>query len=405
MSRPRARRAPTRRRTARIPLRTLLILFFLGAVILSALVCVSAYVWTQPQFAPLRADILRALAPITPTPAPTDAPSAGATPATAEVPGWYHVYFTEPRYPDVESERGAGIDAHLVQLIGSAQHSVDVAAYELDLETVADALLAAQARGVAVRLVTDTDNLEEPAVERLAKGGVPVREDGRSAIMHNKFIIIDGRYLWTGSWNLTVNCTYRNNNNAIVIASPDLAANYQREFDEMFGSQSFGPRSPTSAAPAQVTVHGTAIECYFAPEDGIAERLVELVSQAEESVHFMAFSFTDEALAQALIERHQAGVSVSGVMEKRGSTTQYAQLPPLQEAGVEVLQDGNPYVMHHKVLIIDGETVVTGSFNFSQSANESNDENVLIIRHRDIAAQFLAEFERVHQQAVEAQEE
>lgn len=374
---------------------TLAIVVLLSIIVWSAVYGVPATLWTQPGFAEVRLDILEAFG--LPTPGPT--PTAGAV-----APSWYQVYFTSPRYPDVESERQGGIDSHLVALIDRARSTVDVAAYELDLETVATALLQARERGVTVRLVTDTDNLSEPAVERLRPAGIPVVADERSAIMHNKFVVVDGRWVWTGSWNLTVNCTYRNNNNAIAIDSPALARNYSAEFAEMFEQQSFGPRSPTSAAPARVTVEGTAIESYFAPEDRVADRILAVVGQARESVRFLAFSFTDERLGQALIERAEAGVSVAGVVEKRGSETTYAQLGPLRQAGLDVLPDGNPYVMHHKVLIIDREVVVTGSFNFSGSADRSNDENILIIRNRDLASEYLAEFERIRQQALQAQQ-
>ena len=66
---------------------------------------------------------------------------------------------------------------------------------------------------------------------------------------------------------------------------------------------------------------------------------------------------------------------------------------------MDVWQDGNPYTLHHKVFIIDDQTVVLGSLNFSDNAAESNDENILIIHDAAIAGPYLAEFERVYQQA------
>lgn len=368
------------------------------AVLAFTIACVAfgvpAGLWRQPGFAELRGGVMQALG--LPTPQP-------ALPAPSVAPGsWYQVYFTNPRYPDREGERHGGIDGHLVQLIAEAQRSVDVAAYELNLETVADALLQARDRGVAVRLVTDSDNLGEETVGRLQQGGVVVVPDERGAIMHDKFVVVDGRRVWTGSWNLTVNCTYRNNNNVIVVDSDALARNYQAEFAEMFDQSMFGPRSPSNTPLPQVTVEGTLIESYFAPEDQVAERIAAVARRAQESVRFMAFSFTDEDLAGILVERAGAGVALSGVVEKRGSESQYAQYAALRQAGIDVLLDGNPYVMHHKVLIVDDAIVVTGSFNFTQSADEDNDENVLIIHSRDIARQYLEEFQRVRRQAAEA---
>ena len=378
---------------ARGPL-ALAILVLLALVIGAAVLDVPPALWSRPGWADLRGDILGTLG--LPTPQPT------APPAQAGAEGWYQVYFTSPRYPDRESDHQHGIDEHLVRLIAAAQRSVDVAAYELNLDSVADAMLAARERGVAVRLVTDTDNLEEEAVRRLEQGGVPVVDDRRGAIMHNKFVVIDGQLVWTGSWNPTVNCTYRNNNNAIAIESVALARNYEAEFAEMFEESRFGPRSPSRTPYPQVTIEGTRIESYFAPEDQVAGHLMNTVSQAQESIHFLAFSFTDSELAQLLIERAEAGLSVSGVVEKRGAESEYSQFGALRRAGIDVLVDGNPYIMHHKVLIIDEAIVVTGSFNFSQSANEANDENVLIIHNPDVARLYLEEFQRMRQQALEA---
>lgn len=377
----------------------LALLLIAAAILTSMVLDVPAGFWSRPGLAELQADVLDALGlprPGVHVPAPT------ASPLPAP---WYEVHFTTPVYPDKESDHHGGIDERLVQLIGTAQRSIDVAAYELDLENVADALLAAKARGVAIRLVTDTDNLEEAPVKRLRAAGVPVVDDQRGAIMHNKFVIIDGHTVLTGSWNLTVNCTYRNNNNAIIIQSEALARNYAAEFAEMFEKRQFGPTSPRNTVQPQLTISGTLVENYFAPEDKVADQLVALIGRAQKSIHFLAFSFTDDDMGQAMLERAKAGVKVAGVFESRGASTEYGEYPPMQKAGLDVLLDGNPYVMHHKVIIVDGETVVLGSFNFSASANRDNDENVLIIHNTDVARLYLEEFQRVRQRAVEASKE
>jgi phosphatidylserine/phosphatidylglycerophosphate/cardiolipin synthase-like enzyme len=88
-------------------------------------------------------------------------------------------------------------------------------------------------------------------------------------------------------------------------------------------------------------------------------------------------------------------VLVEGVFESRGAESEYSQYGPLRDAGLQVWKDGNPAVMHHKVIIIDRAIVIMGSFNYSASADESNDENLLIIYDPQIAAQYLEEFDRV----------
>jgi phosphatidylserine/phosphatidylglycerophosphate/cardiolipin synthase-like enzyme len=318
---------------------------------------------------------------------------------------WIAVYFTTPRYPDDPALHTGSVDLHLVDLIDAAQQRVDVAAYELNLPTVTDALLRAHRRGVQVRLVTDGEYEDEEMVARLRKAGVPVTvrpKDG--GIMHNKFVVVDGAWVWTGSWNLTRNCTYRNNNNAVLIASWHLAENYATEFEELFSGK-FGPTSPKNTPYPTVMIEvpekslRVPVEVYFAPEDKVASRLIPVLSAARRNVRFMAFVFTSQDIADALIQRARRGIAVEGVLEDRGAEVAYGQYTRLKEAGIPVWKDGNPYLLHHKVFIVDEEIVVLGSYNFSGSAEKNNDENLLIIHNPEVARAFLGEYSRVWQQA------
>ncbi len=329
------------------------------------------------------------------------------SPASEEVEtdpvGAIQVYFTTPVYPEEESGRHGGIDEKLVAAIDAAKETVDVAAFELDLPRVTDAMIRADKRGVKVRLVTDSDYAEDLGPVNLEEAGVPIVYDEREAFMHDKFVVIDGKEVWTGSWNLTNNCTYRNNNNALVIQSAKLADNYTTEFEEMFDDGKFGVTSPDNTPNPEVDLNGTLVENYFESEGDVAPRIIELVNGAEESVYFMAFSFTDDEIAKAMIDQHRAGVEVRGVIEARNAEGTGSDMGAMTKAGIDVLADGNPYVMHHKVIIIDEEIVITGSYNFTQSAADKNDENVLIIHNATIAEQYTAEFQRVYQQAEEKQ--
>lgn len=313
---------------------------------------------------------------------------------------WYRLYFTSPQYPDEPETRVQTVPNGLIEVINSARQSLDIAIYELNLDEIGDAILAARDRGVRVRLVTDTDELEElETLIRLEEEGIPIVPDERSPIMHNKFVVVDGRAVWTGSWNFSINDSYRNNNNALYIQSPELAQNYAVEFEEMFTDRAFGPTSPANTPLPQFKIGDTLIETCFAPEDKCAQKLIDLVNQAQESIRFMAFSFTHVPLGQAVTSRGKAGVLVQGVFETRGSETEFSELGQMRENNLDVWQDGNPYTLHHKVFIIDSKIVATGSFNFSANAAESNDENLLIIHSPEIAQQYLAEFERVYRQA------
>jgi phosphatidylserine/phosphatidylglycerophosphate/cardiolipin synthase-like enzyme len=329
------------------------------------------------------------------------------TPASnQELEGWYDIYFTTPRYPDKPEYHHGGIDEQLVAFVNSATQTIDLADYDFDLENVANALSKAAARGVRVRMVTDTDTLtnNDPKIQKafniLKHAKITIIGDERPAIMHDKFVIVDGQAIWTGSWNFTDGDTYHLNNNAIKIASRQLAQNYTAEFEKMFVQRSFGPNKPAGGTEPLVTLQGVQIENYFAPEDGVADKIASHLAQAQQSIHFMAFSFTNDTIGSAMIARAKAGVSVIGVFEKTGSETQYSEYGKMRKAKLDVLQDGNPYVMHHKVIIIDSRTVIFGSFNFSNNADKDNDENLLIVDDPTLAQAFEAEFQRVREVAL-----
>lgn len=329
----------------------------------------------------------------TPTPTPVVVSDSGGD--------WWQVYFTDPATINNPADLTGSIPAILIEQINNAQRSINIAAFEFNLTPVAEALIAAEARGVEVRWVTDDEfGLEGNGDEdhgqftMLTAAGIAVRDDGRSALMHNKFIIFDSQVVWTGSTNLTRNDNFRNNNNVLVIRSSRVAQMYEGEFDEMWEDGQFGPRSPSTLDEQATTIDGTPVQVIFAPEDEAIDQLVLLVANAQESIRFMAFSFTNDELGAAVLERAEAGVEVEGIFELRGSQTEFSQLRPLYCADLAVRQDGNPGTFHHKVIVIDSKTVITGSLNFSDNANNSNDENVIVITNPAIAAHYLQEFER-----------
>ncbi|MDQ3700188.1 MAG: phospholipase D-like domain-containing protein, partial [Chloroflexota bacterium] len=189
------------------------------------------------------------------------------------------------------------------------------------------------------------------------------------------------------------------NNSSVVLRSPEVAANFAAEFEKMFVQRRFGPNKAPGVPHRRVAIGDAGLETYFASADDPSERLVELIRGARTSIDFMAFSFTHEATGAAVLERSRAGVKVRGVFETTGSETRFSEYGMLRQAGVEVYQDGNPYVMHHKVFVIDHRITVFGSFNFSDNAAMSNDENMVVVEDPGFAAAFLEEVERTLAQA------
>ena len=349
------------------------------AVLLFALFILAARFFTQPTI-------------IT---TPPSASSSLPTQNRATDP-WFELYFTNP----LASQETGGPDERIAKAIDSARTRVDVSIYSLNLNSIRDALLRAHTRGVQVRMVMESDNLDRDAPQNLHDAGIPILGDRREGLMHNKFVVIDNSEVWMGSMNFTDSGAYADNNNLVRIRSTEMAENYTREFDEMFVDDRFGPDVVINTLHPRVSIDGTTIEVFFAPDDKPQSHIVDLVNGAQTNIYFMAYSFTADAIGDAIRSRARDGVYVSGVMEsQQAKSNQGTEFDRFSQAGLNVLLDGNPGQMHHKVIVIDEKVVIFGSYNFSNNAETRNDENVIVVYSTGIAAQFIAEFQRVYTQA------
>lgn len=313
--------------------------------------------------------------------------------------GWIEVYFTNPNSP-LSSQETGGIDIPLASAIDSAKLSVDVAIYSLSLNSVRDALINAHNRGVQVRMVMESDNLDRTDPQILKDAGIPILGDRREGLMHDKFVVIDNSEVWMGGMNFTDSGTYQDNNVMIQIRSVKMAENYTKEFNEMFIEDSFGDNIRAETPNPRVTIDGTSIDTYFSPDDGVQPILVDIVNTANESIYFMAFSFTADPIGDAMRERAREGVTVAGVMDvEQIASNVGTEFDAFRQAGLNVLQDGNDGQMHHKIIIIDESIVIVGSYNFSNSAETRNDENLIVIYSDAIAKLFVEEFQRIYEVA------
>ena len=281
-------------------------------------------------------------------PPTTTAPVPGGPATNAAAAEWYEIYFTQPRYPDRPENHSGGIDERLVAFMGTAQRSLDVAIYDFDLQNVAEAMAGARGRGVTVRMVTDSDTLEnkDPAIQRaigiVRRASIPIVEDKRSPIMHHKFAVVDGQAVLTGSWNFTTGDTYRLNNNAVIMRLPQVAANFTGEFEKMFVQRKFGPNKAEGVPYPRVAVGDATVETHFASEDDPSVRLREVILASRTRVDFLAFSFTHDAMGQAVTQRGRAGARVRGVFENTGSETRYSEFGPMKAAGLRGLPGRQP---------------------------------------------------------------
>ena len=312
---------------------------------------------------------------------------------------WFELYMTNPDSP-LSPQGTGGIDGPLVEAINAARLSVDVAAYSITLNSVRNALLNAHDRGITVRIVMESTNMDTSDVQRLLEAGVPIRGDNRQGLMHDKFMVIDRSEVWLGSMNFTDSGTYDDNNHMVRVRSTKFAENYSTEFNEMFERNSFGPDVIAATPNPSITLDGTRVDTYFSPDDHVLNALYTLLSKSEESIYFLAFSFTSNELGAIVREKAEAGLDIKGVMdEEQVASNTGTEYDPFRQAGLDVRIDGIDGQMHHKLFIVDEEIVVLGSYNFSRSAEENNDENIIIIYNEKIAEFLLQEFQRVYAHA------
>jgi len=329
---------------------------------------------------------------------PTPTPISTTPPPGPDI-RWLEIYFTNPTDPGAHNYQG-GIDEDLVAAIDAARLSVDVAIYNLNLWSIRDALINAQHRGVTVRMVMESDNMDGEEVQQLLDAGIPIVGDQQEGLMHNKYVVIDRSEVWTGSMNLTTSGAYLDHNNLVHIRSNQLAENYSTDFEQMFTDHLFGAEKQSNAPYPRVFIEGTTVENYFSPDGGIENRIVELIRGAKKNIKFLAYSFTSDPIGQAMRDQAFFGIPISGVMDKdQINTNEGTEFDLLKQGGVDVRRDGIAGLMHHKLILIDDSIVITGSYNFSNSAETRNDENVIILFNTEAAARYLDEFWRVYAMA------
>lgn len=388
-----------------------------------------------------------------------------------------------------QTRSGDDLEQLLVDAIGSAKSSIEVAVQEFRLPKVARALRDRAASAVQVRVILE-NTYSRPfstfTAEDVAK--LPEREKSRysesqklidrngdgqlsadeinnndalvvldnaripriddteggsrgSNLMHHKFMVIDGHTLIVTSANWTTSDVHGdfgravsrgNANNFLKIESPDLAKLFLQEFAYMWGDGAggqknslFGVKKP-HRAPQTLNVGNSAIEVQFSPSSSkipwqqTTNGLIsQTLGQAKRSIELALFVFSDQALVNSLEPLHTQGVEIRALIEPSFMYRSYSEgldmlgvtlserckaeannhpwQPPIKTVGIPKLPPGD--LLHHKFGIADGQTVITGSHNWTDAANRGNDETLLVIHNPTVAAHFQREFERLYKTA------
>ena len=343
-------------------------------------------------------------------------------------------------------QTGEQIAAQLAAFIRGAQRSLDLALYDFRLSdplkaVVAGAMQERAAAGVAIRIAYDADKPEPPLVAQgmdpapagtgafVQSLGYPYRRIGGPKLMHNKYIVRDladadttddvsGASVWTGSTNFTDDAWNVEENNILQIASPGLVRFYAQDFADLWREGAIGTSGSFDTAPVNLTYADTPLTAhvFFSPGRGpqIDDEVARRVSGAHRRVRVWSMLINSGALISALGNLLAAGnVQVSGVYDRTQMAsvlTQWQDVPHnvwkidavrqmIAQAGL-IGKNSTPYrpdtihdFMHAKVLVVD-DTVITGSYNFSRSA-EFNAENLLVLENAALADRYSAFFDHL----------
>jgi hypothetical protein len=306
----------------------------------------------------------------------------------------------------------------LMERINAANYSIDLALYSFfGMQQVADAIILAKNRGVKVRVVYDNRTTQN-SMQALINAGIPVlkRTSGLDGIMHNKFFIFDARdsvssndWIWTGSFNVT-STEVGWKNNVVEVNDPTIGLAYTIEFEEMWGGSGDLPNPANAKFGSQKTdntphffnIGGREAEVYFSPSDGTTQKIINNVQSSHFSIYFAMYAFTRSDIRISMQNRFNAGVvDQRGIIDQvNTSGSQYTEL----QSFAEMFQSTQP-TQHHKYAIFDVSnsesipTTLTGSHNWSNAAEDDNDENTIIIKDVYITNQFMQEFKKRYNEA------
>lgn len=134
-----------------------------------------------------------------------------------------------------------------------------------------------------------------------------------------------------------------------------------------------------------LTLNNTPVQLYFSPNGGCTDAIVKEINNSKTEILFQAYSFTSAPIAKALLEAHKRGVKVEAILDKSQRKQNYSSATFLANSRIPTFIDDVHAIAHNKIIIIDGTTVITGSFNFTKAAEEKNAENLLIIKSPELA--------------------
>jgi len=282
-----------------------------------------------------------------------------------------------------------GVDNIITKDISEANSTINMAMYYLTNKNITKALIKAHQRGVEVKIVTDDKNINLKRYKSLKHYGVVIKDDNdKKALMHNKILIVDNHIVWIGSGNYTVYSFYRNSENFLKIRDNKIAKYYNKKFMTLYNNLDNISIEPYI---------DRELEIYFSKDSDIESRIIELIRASKVEIDIMMFAFTNRDIANELLKARERGVEVKIVIDRTQNKYQRANsiYNYLKLKGVDIELDRNRFKLHNKVMIIDSNITIIGSYNYTKKANSINDENILIIKDRELTEKYLGEFKKI----------
>lgn len=285
-----------------------------------------------------------------------------------------------------------------------ARQKLQIAVQEIDHPEIARAIIRARQRKATIDLVIEHDYLRAKKIppdpfqpgganeinrllfSAILRATVDVKSDYNSKIFHQKFMIL-GNSVLTGSTNFTETGVTKNLNHIVVIDDAEVANAYKKEFREIQLGR-FGKLSvDKDEKPKEARVSTVRVKPLFAPDHGPEMEIMKQILKARNRVDFAVFTFAESSgIDDALIAAHKSGVTVNGVLDKNQANQKWAAKKVLIDAGIRIDLVGNAAglgKLHHKLMTIDDQVSIFGSFNYTGPANLSNDENILVVGDAD----------------------
>lgn len=345
----------------------------------------------------------------------TVAPPEGCNPSLAGEQ--LRLYFSRPVdktvFPDGAVCGSVNLGRKAAEYIDDATDSIDIASMQLEDDLVVSALGRAAKRGLAIRFFMD-DSYWKPAEYKeladLQTKGVKFKTDAAdSPLMHNKFMVLDGQRLWTGTANFSNYCSTSNANSMLLFDDAAVAGHFTARFERLWGGSGTGDSHQTQPAGKSFTVGGVPVSVFFSPSATVVTELQKVISSAKSKIHFEIFSFTLKEVRTA-INAKCGKVEIVGIYDpsqaQQGSVLKDGWCSDMTFLPAALPDKGGYNKLHHKTLIVDpglaSAAVATGSFNWTWSAAQSNDETFLILRDPELALAYEAEFQARLAESVDA---